>query len=526
MTDPRLRELVTRLTLSRRQLVGGGAALGLAPSMAAVSVRSSRAAPGRQTDAKTLVIADNMSQGGLWLSLDPGRFYEVNPSPLMNVVYETLYHLPDSAEPDRFEALLADGMPTVSEDGTEVTIKVKTGIKFHHTGNEMTADDWVYSLNRTRSLKDNPSYLAEYWDSVEAVDPTTLKFTLPAANPALVAILTSTPLAVTDSKTVMEHGGTGIPTAAEGEESTAAAGEPDSATQWLNENSTGTGPYTIAQWDPNGEVIIERNPDYWGEPPALDRIIWRNIIDANSQLQAVQTGEADLAFSLDPDSVAQVEGDATLQLLSGPTISIQYLALHTQEDPGGPLANKEVRKAIASAIDYDGIIADLLTGAAVRPATIVPLPMPGSETVLADAYQTDLAKAQACFDAAGLGPVEVTLSYRADGQGMGGVDEETLATKLQADFQQIDGLTVTLRPMDANTWIADYRASKLQFTLAPWGPDYPDIQSYVDPFGRSTASVAKRVGYNNPTVDQTLDQIVAETDRPRRRSSTWRSSAP
>jgi peptide/nickel transport system substrate-binding protein len=149
----------------------------------------------------TLVIADNMS-GGLWLSLDPGRFYEVNPTAAMNVIYETLYHIPDAGKPDQFEPLLADGMPELSADGLEATIKLRPGVKFHTTGNEMTAADWVFSWNRLKNIKAAPSYLTTYWTQVEAVDATTLKITLPSPNPALIAILSSTPLSVTDSATV------------------------------------------------------------------------------------------------------------------------------------------------------------------------------------------------------------------------------------------------------------------------------------------------------------------------------------
>ncbi len=520
MNDPRAAALLHALAagrLDRRQALKRAVALGLsAPAVAmllgaAAPRAAARTAPARQSDPTTLVIADNMSSGGLWLTLDPGQVYEINPQVLMNVVYEPLYHLPNSDQPDQFEPLLAEGMPEVSADGLAVTVRLRPGVRFHTTGNEMTADDWVFSLDRTRNLQGNASYLATYWTAVEAVDPATLRFTLEAPNPALVAILTSIPLAVVDSRSVIERGGT-AGTPPPGTDATGA----DAASPAFQETSFGTGPYILTQYDPNTEVTIERNPDYWGDAPAFDRIIWRNIVGANEQLQAVQSGEADIAFSLDPDAAAKVESDPNLQLLSHPSISLQYLALHTQDDPGGPLATPELRQAIAHAVDYEGIITGLLTGAAERPATIVPLPLPGSEAVRAEAYQTDLARAQELFDAAGLGETTITLSYQAGGESQGGVDEETLATKIQSDLQQIDGLTVELNPMDANTWIGEYRASALQFTLAPWGPDFPDIQSYIEPFGRTGAGVAQRVGYSNPTVDQTLDQIVAESDPARK----------
>lgn len=424
MTDQQTSILVRQIaagTLSRRRFLQRAVALGLtAPAISAVLAAAAEAAPGSvppstarafQADASTLILADNMSSGGLWLSLDPAYFYEPNPSAAMNVVYETLYHIPDTTRPDYFEPLLADGEPQVSEDGTEVTIKIRTGVTFHATGNEMTAEDWVYSLDRVKLVQGSPSYLASYWDKVEAVDPTTIKFTLPGPNPALVAILTSSALSVTDSKVVKEQGGI--------DATTAGTPEPEAPHAFLTDNSAGTGPFVLASWDVDTEVVLERNPDYWGDPATLERIIFRNVADGNAQLQAVQGGEADVAFSLDPDAVEQVTSDPNLQLLSTPSISLEYLAMHTQEDPGGPLANPDLRRAISHAIDYDGIINDLLKGAAVRPPTVVPLPLPGSEEVQDLALATDLARAQELFDAAGVGEIELSLSFRAEGAGAG-----------------------------------------------------------------------------------------------------------
>lgn len=517
MTEQQVSQLVREVTgggLSRRQLLQRAVALGLsAPAIAAALSETAGAAPGRSTssatrafqaDATTLILADNMSSGGLWLSLDPAYFYEPNPSSAMNVVYETLYHIPDTTRPDYFEPLLADGEPVLSEDRTEVTIKIRSGVTFHGSGNEMTADDWVYSLNRVKLAQGSPSYLAGYWDRVEAVDPSTLKFTLPAPNPALVAILTSSALSVTDSAVVKEQGGI--------DEATAGTPEPEAAHAFLTDYSVGTGPFVLASWDVDTEVVLERNPDYWGEAPKLERIIFRNVADGNAQLQSVQSGEADVAFSLDPDAVNQVTSDPNLQLLTTPSISLEYLAMHNQEDPGGPLANADVRRAISHAIDYDGIINDLLKGAAVRPPTVVPLPLPGSEAVQELALATDLARAQELFDASGVGEIEVSLSFRAEGAGAGGLLEETLAAKIQSDLQQINGLTVNLNPMDANQWIEEFRASRLQMTLAPWGPDYPDVLSYVEPFGKTDTQVAARVGYSNPAVDEALERATEAPD--------------
>jgi peptide/nickel transport system substrate-binding protein len=268
----------------------------------------------------------------------------------------------------------------------------------------------------------------------------------------------------------------------------------------------------LTAWDIEGEVIVEAFTGYYGEPPALDRIIWRNVVDPNTQLQLVERGEADIAYSLDPDAAQNVGENDSLQLITGPTLAHEYLALNLREDIGGPLANQQVRQAIGYAIDYDGIIETLLAGAGVKPATIVPLPLLGAEEVQGNGYTLDLTRAQELWDASGVGETEITFSYGAGGQGEGGVDLETLVAKLQSDLQQISGLTIALNPMDPATRLEEYRAGTLQFTISGWSPDYPDVHTYAEPFGRTDTAAAKRVGYSNPEVDQWLDDGIAEAD--------------
>jgi peptide/nickel transport system substrate-binding protein len=501
MSDPRWYDVLRSIEgrrLNRRRLVVSAAAAGAAATLpATLGARTVSA----QIDANTLVIADETAAA--FITLDPGWFYEINPAAAMNLNYEPLYTLPDSTEATEFAPLLAADFPEISEDGMTATIKLRDGVKFH-SGNPMTADDVIFSWNRLKNIKWQASFMAtDYWTDVEKVDDLTIKITLTSPNAALVPILSSLPLSVIDSVLLKEHGGT------DAED----ADQTDTGKEWIDEgNSVGTGPYKCTVWDIESEVVLEKNPDYWGEPAKLDRIIWRNIEGANQQLQAVQAGEADIAFTVDPDAVEGIKAEGVLQVISGPTLNHQYLALHTAEDVGGPLANKALRQAIGYAIDYDGIINDLLKGAAIQPATIAPEPLLGTELVADKKYTLDLAKAQELYDSAGLGDVELTLTYGAGDTADGGLDNETLVTKLQSDLQQINGLTVKLNPMDPAQRLADFRAAKLQFTTSNWSPDYPDIHTYADPFGRTDTAAARRVAFSNAAVDGGLDAGIAEAD--------------
>ena len=448
--------------------------------------------------------------GQSWLYFDPGRFYEINPSSGISLAYEALYYLPDGTKLTDFQPLLAEGMPEMSADSLTATIKLKPNVAFHNSGNVMTAEDVVFSWNRLANLKGNPGFLfTDNFTAVEAVDPTTIKLSLIAPNSALVAILSSVPMSIMDSAQLTANGGSAA----------ADADQADKATDWINlGNSAGTGPYRLTIWDTANEIVMEANTSYWGDAPALDRIIFRNVDDLNTQLQLIETGDADLAFAVDPDSVGRVSDNAGLQLLEGSSLAHEYLALQTDPTIGGPLAKKEVRQAIGYAIDYDGIINGLLNGGAVKPATIVPLGLLGADDVQSLGYTLDLAKAQQLFDSAAVGEVEITLAYGASGSTPAGLARETLAAKLKSDLEQIKGLTIALEPMDAAERLAQYRAGQLQFTMSDWSPDYPDVHTYAQPFGHSTTgAAAKRVNYNNPQVDQWLDQAIQELDPEKRK---------
>ncbi|MCA9858297.1 MAG: ABC transporter substrate-binding protein [Thermomicrobiales bacterium] len=530
MSGTRITDLVANLhsnELTRRDLMVKAGVAGMSASALSMLLTGRAiAAPGASTprylvskiDATTLVVTDALS-GAYWLGLDPAWYYEINPTMAMFAIYDQLYAGQDGSNPTDIQPLLADGMPELSEDLLTATIKLKQGITFQNTGNEMTADDVIFSYNRLAATYAQSSFLAtDYWTDIQKVDDYTIAITLPAPNAGLAAVLASIPLSITDSKQVMEFGGT-----TDRPEFTDDATDDERASNesilanrdaqnLINSTSVGTGPFKVDQWDTNSSVILVANPDYWGEAPQIEQIIFTNIIDANAQLQAVETGDADIAYSLNPDSVAAVESNPDLQIISESSLSIQYLAMNLNEEFGGPMANQLCRQAFAYAIDYDSIINDILVGGAVRPALPMPLPLSGSEAMLEKAYTLDLARAQELWDESGVGDQEIEITYDSDSPGEGGVNLETLATAIKANLEAINGVTIRLSPMPGNDRVGQYRAGEFQATISPWSPDYPDVDTYATPFFQTGTAAAARVSFSNPEVDDLLKQGLAETD--------------
>lgn len=436
-------------------------------------------------------------------TLDPHRQYEISPPQIMRAAYETLVTLGDQGRSlTTLEPLLAESY-AVSPNGKVYTFKLRRGVKFH-TGGTMTAADVVFSYNRLGNLKDNPAWLfSDHVASIEAVDPTTVRITLKEPNAAFLSILTSPNFAVVEAKAVKAHNGTDA----------ANADKADKATDWLDQNSAGTGPYVLKKWTRGVEVVLERNPTYWRQPAPFARIVVRDVPDPSTQLEQVERGDVNIAESLDPDLTARFRQSGRGQVVQGNTLDMTYLAMTTNVSISSALAERKVRQAISYAIDYDGIIKGLMRGSAVQIPSIIPVGLLGADPGLA--LKRDVAKAKALMGEAGYSNGFTIKMIYPTSVLVGGLSAETLVTKLQADLAQI-GVQLTLEPRETVAWRADYRGGKLAITVADWTPDFADPHGWAIPFAVKGSAAAKRVHYDNPKAASLAEQAGRITDAGRR----------
>ncbi|MFN8496733.1 MAG: ABC transporter substrate-binding protein [Anaerolineae bacterium] len=480
------------------------AATAVAPAAPTAASAASAAGSG-----KNLVIARNFT--GDVKSLDPGREYELTPPIVVGGAYERLFTI----KPPDIKTLvpeLAAEIPTtanggISADGTVYTFKLKPGVKFA-SGNPLTSEDVKFSWLRMKNLKDNPSDLADIIKSIDAPDAQTVKVTLTEPNATFLSRLVSPNYAILDSKVVQSKGGT----------SADNAKDADKATDYLDQNSAGSGPYILKSWVRDQEIVMERNPNYWGAAkPAFDRIIIRNITDANAQRQLIEKGDADIATDLDPDTLKALANNPDVKVVKGNTLDTFYFALNTNPDVAGKeLANPKVRQAIASAIDYDGLIGGLLNDSAVRPPSVIPLGLLGVDEAKGVGFKQDLDKAKALLKEAGYPDgFSMKLVYGAGGNALGLATNEVIASKLQADLARV-GIKVELVPQDPTQRLADYRAGKLPSTISGWTPDYLDPDGWAVPFAVKTGSAAKRVFYDDPAAAQAAQDAAKTTDAAKR----------
>ncbi|MBA3873291.1 MAG: ABC transporter substrate-binding protein, partial [Anaerolineae bacterium] len=161
-------------------------------------------------------------------SLDPAKGYTQTSGIVEHVIYQTLVTFPDT-DASKIIPMLAKSWD-VSTDGTTYTFHLQDGAVFS-SGNPVTADDVVFSINRMHNLKSSPAFQADTIASIEAVDAQTVKVTLTAPNPGFLANLASQYFSISDSKVVKANGGTDQP----------GADTTDTASKYLEGTSAGSG---------------------------------------------------------------------------------------------------------------------------------------------------------------------------------------------------------------------------------------------------------------------------------------------
>lgn len=254
-----------------------------------------------------------------WKTMDPARAYEVYANFYFYATYENLYML-EGSEFTPQPALATEH--TVDDSGLVYTFTLDEGRKFS-SGNDVTADDVVFSINRTINIKDNASALAEGVEKVEAKDDKTVVITLKERDSSFLSKITSNAFAIVDSEVVKENGGT------DAEDASTA----DEATAYLDGASAGSGPYVLKKWVENTEMVLEENPHYNGTVNA-SKVIIKEMPDPNTQIQALETGEIDVALSVGPDQVDGVITNENAKVVSSPTSTISFLVMNNDSEIG------------------------------------------------------------------------------------------------------------------------------------------------------------------------------------------------
>jgi peptide/nickel transport system substrate-binding protein len=169
----------------------------------------------------------------------------------------------------------------------------------------------------------------------------------------------------------------------------------------LTKKPVGTGPFRFVEYLPKERIVVERNPDYWGEKAKVAKITFRFYPDANARRLALESGEVDVIYDVPHQDVAGLKSKG-FDIQTSQVGAYDTLLVNIHGKPGFDiLSDVAVRQAIATGIDRPKLIAGVLDGLATPDQTIVPPSALAPYTATVKGFTFDLAKAKSMLDTAG-----------------------------------------------------------------------------------------------------------------------------
>ncbi|MGT2424738.1 ABC transporter substrate-binding protein [Amnibacterium kyonggiense] len=434
------------------------AALTATAAAVALIVSGCSAGGGTQSSSSRTLVVDNTFD---LKTSDPARAFELTGSIVDKALYETALTFEGSDVTKPVPQLTTY---TMSDDDKTITLTLN-GKHAFSSGNPVTIDDIVWSYKRVQGIAGNPSFLLTNLSTgkpfaIEKTSDTTMTITDTAANPALPFILPNPSLGVLDEKTLEKHGG--------------STGKSDSAEQYLNGTSAGSGPYELDSYNSTSKVVFKRNPHYVGTAPAFGRVVLNNVTGP-SQKTDVQGDQAQVALNLNSQQVSGL-ASGSVKVAKFTSANLGYLWLNQNASVSGGVTNQpDFVKAVRHAIDYKSLQTIAGTGS-TQPGGMVPSQFLGS-LASDENNTTDAATAKSDLKSSGYKGQTVTLSYPTDAT-LDGVSFADMAQSVQSNLESA-GVAVKLNGLPIATLLDSFRAGKLQAGLMYWGPDFPDPSDYV-----------------------------------------------
>lgn len=254
----------------------------------------------------------------------------------------------------------------VSDDGLTYTFVLRDGLKFSN-GNDVTAEDAVFSLERHLEVG-GPLAIAAKVDSVKATDAKTLVITLQESYTPFLSELSN----FSNGIIPKDFGGV--------------------TEEEFFKQPVGTGPFVVESWNPTGDVTFAKNPYYWQEgKPYIDKLVYKLIEDDSQAINQLKAGEVQGIESLALQNANEIKEGANTAVVENGSWVTEQIFFNTLDEH---FADVHVRRALAQAIDREGLTTALTFGYAQTATSLLPTAIPynSNDTVKALEFNVEAAK--------------------------------------------------------------------------------------------------------------------------------------
>ncbi|GAB7007413.1 ABC transporter substrate-binding protein [Nocardioides sp. AN3] len=375
---------------------------------------------------------------------------------------------------------------TVAPDAKSITFKLREGAAFHD-GAAVTAKDVKYTLDRAKTLGVGVAqYLADY-DGTEVVSDSEAVVKLKDASSLFLGGLAK--VYIVNSALVEKNAGS------------------DQGQKWLASNEAGSGPYTLADFKPNQQIIYKLDRGFTGQvnKDAPDKIVYRLIAEGSTQREEMLAGNIDVSDGIESQDLDTVLTDDRLTSVELPKPQGIYVFFNTQR---APFNDPKVREGIRLAYDYDAHLKTILGGHGAVATGVTPAVMSCRPDIAP--FAQDLGKAKELLAGVAASGRTLQLAYQSFAS-----EFTDAATALQSTLRDL-GVKVKLVTVDYPTYIEDLKSVETTPDMAVvWdNPPTPDVGSLLTTrYGTAYQGTSTNFGqYSNPAVDKLLAQAQATGD--------------
>ena len=378
-----------------------------------------------------------------------------------------------------------------SDDRKTITLTLRQGLVFPSSGNRVTSDDVIYTIERAIGTASGPAWVwgnigVESLDQITRVDERTVVINDARPSSIVLPLMRDQTMGLLDGAAI----------------SSWATDDDPWATTWMSQNYAGNGRYVVDSWDRGSRMVLKSNPTWPGRQPYFETVELIVVPESANRLALLQNGEVDIAMDLSTQEMELAEESAGVDVLGIPDRNAMNVLLNTRT---APFDNVDIRRALAYATDYNAIVNGVLNGRAVPSEG--PISVNSRFFDMYDLgegwnYEYDPDKAREHLAAAGAPDgfeFEMIVSQNLP-------VADAIAANLKANYADV-GIDMTIRPVSAAEMFENLAGLKHQAAFRGGLLDYIDDPYYHFYLWWLTDTVINWTGFT----DDRVDEIVLET---------------
>jgi peptide/nickel transport system substrate-binding protein len=284
----------------------------------------------------------------------------------------------------------------------------------------------------------------------------------------------------------------------------------------MNTHECGTGPFELAELEPDAKYVFKKFAGYWGGTPGIkptpkvEKITYKIVKDPSAMRMMIEKGDLDIAEKLPADAIDQLMKTPGIKVKMGPAWKIVFTIMNCQQPP---FDNVKVRQAISYAVNTEELIKHVEKGRAQRIAGTMMEGFLGYDPKLFK-YNLDLKKAKQLMKEAGFpNGFKATLLYSPDRY----AGFELMSVMMQSYLKKI-GIDLTLQKMAWPTQVDTMKKGTFDMALQTWTADYPDpVEQTFFFFSPKTFSQRWNWSYwKNDKAEELCDAMMTEFNAQKR----------